>query len=83
MSTNIAMLIFGLVGTIAGICILVWTDPIFRFFKTLSDTMTIYPEKMRNAAMQPANLRLSGFLAIAFGILNFSILAGRLLTAHV
>ena len=83
MSTNIAMLVFGFTGTIGGASMLVWTDPIFRFLKTLADTMTIYPEKLRSAAMQPANLRLAGVLWIAFGILIFSILAWRLLNGNV
>lgn len=83
MSTNIAMLAFGLIGTIGGSCILVWNAPLFRFFKMLSDTMTIYPEKLRSATMQPANLRLTGVLTIMFGILSFSILAWRLLNGYV
>jgi len=76
------MLVFGLIGTLGGTCILVWTDPLFRFFTMLSDAMTIYPEKLRRAAVQPANLRLTGVLVIAFGLVCFAILALRLLSAR-
>jgi hypothetical protein len=76
------MLVFGLIGTLGGICILVWVDPLFRFFTMLSDTMTIYSEKLRRTALRPANLRLAGVLAITFGLVCFAILAWRLLNGR-
>jgi hypothetical protein len=76
-SANIAMLIFGTIGVFGGLAIFIWTGPILRFFKLLSDTMTIYPQKLRSAVFTAGNLRWGGAGYLAFGTLCFAILIWR------
>lgn len=82
MATNIAMLVMGIIALPSGVAILLWPEPLGKFFKLLGDTMTMYPEKMRNAVYKTANLRIAGVGYVLFGVSAFAILVWRLTHGH-
>lgn len=76
------MLLVGTIGVFGGLAIFIWTSPILRFFKLLSDTMTILPQELRSAVFTAGNLRWAGAGYIAFGALCFAILVWRVSNAY-
>lgn len=78
MTANIAMLVMVIIAIPSGVALLLWPEPLAKFFKLLGDTMTMYPEKIRNTVYTAGNLRIAGVGYVLFGVFAFTILVWRL-----
>ncbi|KFF58328.1 hypothetical protein JF66_19390 [Cryobacterium sp. MLB-32] len=79
MHAQTATLVIACCMVVVGVAILIWAEPITKFMKLLSDTMTMYPEKLRRRIYTARNLRFAGVWSVFSGLFFLTVAVERMI----